>query len=253
MTHFDFASLSGFSAAILLYMSIVRIFLGTQRYGIPIMNFVSFSNILAYVLDVLYGLTGFIIVTSIIFLFRIEIYKLIVGHINCTILGLSFGNILIVLSFLFAATITFIYWGKRLRIHKMKLNKCRTWILKISLYLLIGLIGFFAKFYCAIQETSLLILSMVFIFSWLFTKVVVQYELDGWEDDSHCITEISFKDGRDAIISNENVRYVANTMEFVFMFDKRDNSYIAYPMSEIRSLKNNGVDISMRKRKCFKK
>jgi hypothetical protein len=243
MNHLDFAYLSGFTAAILIYMSIVRLFLETQTFGIPIMNYVSFANIVTYVLDVLYGLTYFIVGTAILMLFRgklIHEASIYISDIALKILG-------VVTDIMLSSVIVFIYWGKKLKCHNNDINDTRAWILKVSVYLLIGSFGLFARYYFKIQEINLLILTMVFIFSWLFTKIVVRFEMDGWKNDKICKTIITFND-KTAITTDQNLRYVTNTMEFVFLYNGNKKSYTAIAMSDVTTIESNGRELRPKKK-----
>src|SRR5438093_1451924 len=57
----DLKLTGAYAAAFLIFMSSARLMLENGQLGIPILNYLSFSNLIAYVLDVFYGLTYLII------------------------------------------------------------------------------------------------------------------------------------------------------------------------------------------------
>jgi hypothetical protein len=65
--------------------------------------------------------------------------------------------------------------------------------------------------------------------------------MDNWKEGEKSATEIVFKDASiPNFNSDKNKRYVTCTMDFVFIYDFDTESYTAYPMSEICSIKSKG-------------
>ena len=234
MSQLNLPLLSGYTVAILIFMSSMRLFWGTLKFGIPIMHFISFSNIIVYVLDVIYGLTYFIIASCLTLLFRGYISKCVFWIKNTPTWGNIFLVALIIFFFYLIYQVARLYWY-------LPITFKSSWWLKVLIFIAVGIFGTIVHFYGVNINVNLLLLTMIFVFSWLFMKVVVKYEEQIVMARFKHQTIISFKgaDGK-KIITSETQWFITNTMEYAFIFDKNDNSYTQIPMSDISSIKTVG-------------
>ena len=234
MTPINLKALTGYAAAFLIFMSTMRLFLSTIKFGIPIMDYVSFSNIIVYVLDVLYGLTLFIIASGILLLMRNNIHGILLWFLQTDTRKFNFTSVMIFMLVLLSVFITRYYWFE-------KFSDNNTKLLKVLVFANVGVLGIIAKYILKITDTNLLLLFMVFLFLFLFTKIVVAKEKQNWDDDKKKTVVISFKKGN-VFISTSRKRFITNTSEFAFTYDTLTHRYTSYPMSDISSITANGLD-----------
>ena len=229
----DFKAIGGYTAGLLIFMSAMRLLLQTQEFGIPIMDFVSFSNMIVYVLDILYGTTLFIIISCLIILFRKGIDGWIIEKRKRNVwffqrwplFWIIIGSGVIIFIIYKCAPIS--YWGSL--------------VLKLVIFAGVGLAGVWIKYCWDIVEHNFLLATLIFVFVFLSTKVVVSYENSLYKSKQPVPTIITFKEhDRLPFISNSGQRFVTATMDFAFTYDSTKNSYTAYPMAEIFSIENKG-------------
>jgi hypothetical protein len=235
MNHLDLTVIGGYAVTILIFMSTSRLFLQTNWFGIPIMNFISFSNIITYILDVVYGLTIFILITALIILFRMPINEFLRNHIGTKFISLTLGCISIFLVVFFGILVIILY-------RFVPITTSTSLIMKFSIFFGVGITGVVFRYLCNVQDYTFLLLIMIFTFGWLFMKVIVKEEMQAWLSITNYQTEITFKP--DSLLGNfietAEKRYVTNTMEFVFIYYPKDHTYTAYPMAQVCSIKANG-------------
>jgi hypothetical protein len=233
MGKLELKHIAGYTAGILIFMSAMRLLLETQSLGIPIMDFISFSNMIVYVLDILYGTWPFFFVACILILFRKNIDKLIVRTRNRK--NSFFSGFALFCIILPTASIVVILYKFASVTYFLSI------ILKVLIFLGIGLTGIAFKYCLGIREHNFLLAIMIFAFVFLSTKIVIQYEKYFHGPKEHISTVIRFKDPeRCPFISDSICRYVTTTMDFTFTYNEKTKAYTAYPMAEIFSIETKG-------------
>jgi hypothetical protein len=226
-------SLAGYTVAILIFMSAMRVFLETERFGIPIMNFISFSNMAIYALDILYGSWYFIISACILIVFRTSIEQRIIFDENNKKRPVFLGWKLVV-AFGVTGIVSFCVY------EWIPLTYDVSIFLRIVIFVGLGLFGIWAIYCCDIRDRRFLFLTLIFSYGFLITKVVVKYESYLTDSNAPASTTIKFKENRPDFVSSPKRRFITSTMDFAFTYDSADSSYTAYPMSEVVSIHNQG-------------
>ena len=233
MEKLNLKSIGGYTAGLLIFMSAMRLLLQTQEFGIPIMDFVSFSNMIVYVLDILYGTTIFIVISCVIILFRGKIDGWVTKKRKIDswyfqkwpLFFLILGSGIIVFVIYKCAPIS--YYGSL--------------ALKLVIFVGVGFTGIWFKYCWNIVEHNFLLATLIFVFVFLSTKVVVSYENSLYNSKQPVPTTIIFKDhDKPPFISGSGRRFVTATMDFAFIYDTAKKSYTAFPMAEIFSIENRG-------------
>lgn len=229
----DLKTIGGYTAGILIFMSAMRLLLETQAFGIPIMDFISFSNMIVYVLDILYGTTIFIIISCLIILFRGKIDDCITKKQKKNSWGLKKWPLFIMI--LASGIVVFLVY---------ELVPTTYWLgmgLKFVIFVGIGFTGIWLKYCCDIKEYNFLLTILIFVFIFLSTKIVISYENYLYTSKQPIPTTIIFKDPKmPPFTSGSRRRFVSAKMDFVFTYDSTKESYTAYPMAEIFSIENRG-------------
>jgi hypothetical protein len=229
----DLKTIGGYAAGILIFMSAMRLLLETQEFGIPIMDFISFSNMIVYVLDILYGTTIFIIISCLIILFRGKIDECIIEKRKKDSWGLRKWPLFCML--LTSGIVVFL-------IYKLvPTTYCLGMCLKFIVFVGIGFTGIWFKYCCDIREYNFLLTILIFVFVFLSTKIVISYENYLYNSKQPVPTTIIFKEhDKTPFTSGSGRRFVTATMDFAFTYDSTKKSYTAYPMAEIFSIENRG-------------
>jgi hypothetical protein len=234
MDKLDFKTIGGYTAGLLIFMSAMRLLLQTQEFGIPIMDFVSFSNMIEYVLDVLYGTWPFIFISCLVILFRFQIDTFIINQrtrnswlFRASTLWWIIGPLVVIVVYIYE----FVSFGYSTSL-----------FLKSAIFIGIGLVGIWVRYFRRVTENNILLASMIFAFVFLSTKVVICYENNLYTSRQPVYTMIKFKDpGKNPpFISDSINRFVTSTMDFAFTYNSSAKRYTAYPMSGIFSIENKG-------------
>jgi hypothetical protein len=202
----DLKTIGGYAAGILIFMSAMRLLLETQEFGIPIMDFISFSNMIVYVLDILR---------------KKDSWGLRKWPLFCMLLT---SGIVVFLIYKLVPT-----------------TYCLGMCLKFIVFVGIGFTGIWFKYCCDIREYNFLLTILIFVFVFLSTKIVISYENYLYNSKQPVPTTIIFKEhDKTPFTSGSGRRFVTATMDFAFTYDSTKKSYTAYPMAEIFSIENRG-------------
>ena len=226
-------SLAGYTVAILIFMSAMRVFLETQGFGIPIMNFISFSNMAIYALDILYGTWKFIVAGCFLVVFRDKIDEYIIIIVNQIKKPFSLGWALLIAFVAIGILSCWFY-------ENLSMTYCKSILLEWILFAGLGFFGIWAIYCCNIKDLRFLFLTLIFSFGFLVTKVTVKYERYLTDSNPLACTIIKFKDKTLDFVSGEKRRFITSTLDFAFTYDSTTSSYTAYPMSEVLSIENQG-------------
>ena len=114
-------------------------------------------------------------------------------------------------------------------------------VLKYSIFFCLGLLTLFAKYYGKVTDMNLLMLLIIFTYSWLYMKVIAKAEYSAVKNNKGP-SKLVFKDmNKPDFISDKMNYYVTNTVEFCFTYNEKESQYTAIPMSEISSITVNGL------------
>jgi hypothetical protein len=229
----DLLTLGSYAAGILLFMSTARLLLLNEVVGLPMLTYVSFSNILIYILHVMYSLARYILLTLLILIFRQQIYHIIQWIISDMSGDLFFISLMFI-GFALAVMVAIRYW--KYKIYDVKK-------LVIFIYMGIGLFGFVAKYYYHVKENNMLLFVMMFSFCWIYTRISIENEIRSNQNTIDFKATLNFKDQSiPQFVSNEKLYIITHTPDFVFIHNSDDKSLTTIPMSEIFSMNQNGTD-----------
>jgi hypothetical protein len=236
----DLIRLGSYAAALVLYMSFGKLIMVTMRYGLPIMHYISFSDIYVYISHVLYNLTKVIGLGLLLFIFKTQLYCYMQTAISHT------GKMTFFFPLLGVASIIAIIMA----IRHWCLKKYNPNITKWLLFVCVGLLGIVAKYWIG-ANGDVLLFFMMFGFCYIYLKDVVEDECKQLEMNADYSSSIIFKDpAKQNFKSNDKCYIFIHTSNFVFIFNSEDKSCTTIPMSEVFALNINGLAVPSKEKKA---
>jgi hypothetical protein len=223
MDNLNIKKIFSYSTGFLALIATVKLINFSSNYGVPIFSFISFANVIGYILDVVYGSAIFILFGILIYLFRgtfILPFFAKRADSNFSYFFAIAAYILFLVIYHFTSGGSGSYWP---------------FILRLLLFAgLLSLTVFFIQ--CGIiirEEINILVVLMISLFIYFGGKVL--------SNNDYAITktrvydQIIFKDGT-KFCSDSLHWCIGNTSDFVFVFDSKTKCYTAYPMVEIKEI-----------------
>jgi hypothetical protein len=233
----DFKTIIGFATAFLIFIGATRLLVENQEFGLPILKYISFSNIINYVLDVVYGLNRLIIIVLVLLLFRKEIFSIINFCFTKKYLRWVVGFVLLVVFIGIWQKLHTLYYSFA---HERNTTNTIQFLLFFGLAIPAVVLNHFKTLY--LKDKYILALLMIFSFTWCYTKAVSRIEMQNLNLlVKKRYSKIVFKDhASEEFKSSDSCFLITNTPEFVFTYNKNQSVYTAYPISEIFSITDNG-------------
>jgi hypothetical protein len=229
----DIKALAGYITAYLIFLSSARLVNNNKALDLPILNYISFSNLVLYILDVTYSLNKLIIAALLLVLFRGIIYRLIR---KCS-------KTLKVVLMITGGIVTIVVWSVLYCKYFSGEYLLQNQVICIQYLLFIGvLIPSLILLHLMIItpfNKNVLVTLMLFVFTWCYIKSVSKFELGNQKRRAlNNQAKIVFKDSlvyKEVNLNAANF-LVTNTQEFVFTYDTLRKQYTAYPMAEVFSI-----------------
>lgn len=212
-------------SGVVIFMSMGRLFLFFKVFNIPIFNFIVFADILTYSLDLVFTLTAYATLPAIAH-YILTFYKVDNTFINPTVAPyVAIGSLISVIG---------IYYIVKKNITAKRACASQIVILILSLVLGISVV----RFYPDINQVALFFI-ILFWFLNFYIRLTVAAELHllfNVRNNEEGVIE--FNDGANDFEATKENFLIGVTLNFVFTYDKRSESYKIYSLKNIKAITN---------------
>jgi hypothetical protein len=210
------------SGVLIIAIGGFRVLLTGEYFGIPLFNYVNFSNLIIYTVDVLRGLLYNVAPVVFYLIFENAIIRCKFAKWIARVLEIRCITWLILIS---TVLFSIIYWFYLL---PLKMGYCTNMGVKYLFEFLIILIGYLVTRFRLI-DAGLATYALIVLFLYVYMKVNLRYEVYATSHPSHII--VTHKDSKLDTLS----MMVTNTPDF-FFFKDLANKTVIIPASDVHKV-----------------